>query len=123
MNKIFKVLSIAFVLVLGSFLFVGCGNDNSDNDNTTYQITFMRAYHVSEVYDSDELRCLYIKDISVEVEEGSVIGPVSADTEYGDGSLYRFVGWYTEEECINQWNLYADIVRSNLTLYPKYEKI
>lgn len=35
---------------------------------------------------------------------------------------FDFVGWYTELEYINQWNLYNDYVKSNMTLYAKWEK-
>ena len=69
------------------------------------------------------VQCVYVSADTISVEDGEVIGSAPVNTQYGGGTIYRFAGWYTEKECLNRWDLYRDEVRSNLTLYPKYEKV
>ena len=52
----------------------------------------------------------------VDVEKGNKISAPSAPVKSG----YTFMGWYKEEELINQWNFASDTVTSSITLYAKY---
>lgn len=36
---------------------------------------------------------------------------------------YNFVGWFKEEECLNEWNFDEDIVEEDITLYAKWIEV
>ena len=117
--KTIPLFSLVFVLFFATCMLVGCNKDNQST--TTYTVTFMRASYIIDT--GDDISYNYLTNKQISVEENSVIGSISINTKYGTGKLYQFAGWFTEEECINQWDLYRDEVRSNLTLYPKYVRI
>ncbi len=50
------------------------------------------------------------------VQEGSLVVEPTPPTAEG----YSFDGWFTEPECINEWNFKRDTVTGNLTLYAKW---
>ena len=54
---------------------------------------------------------------TVEVQEDQLV----AKPEDPVRASYDFVGWYKEEECINEWNFATDIVRKNTRLFAKWE--
>lgn len=117
MKKVLSTLSLTLILIFVSCILIGCGDKE-------YKVTFMSAVNI--LYsDNLGISCVYrSKDEGVIfVKEGEVIGASPVNTTYGTGNYFKFVGWYTEEECLNQWDLYRDEVRSNLTLYPKYIKV
>lgn len=116
--KTIPLISLIFVLFLATCILVGCNNAK------TYSVIFMTATNIT-YSESQGVQCFYIStdNDTIFVEEGSVIGSAPVKTQYGTGQLYQFAGWFTEEECINQWDLYRDEVRSNLTLYPKYVRV
>lgn len=57
--------------------------------------------------------------ISLTVSDNPKISAPTPPTREG----YRFVGWYTDEACTDQWNFESDTVISNMTLYAKWTKI
>ena len=54
---------------------------------------------------------------TVEVQEDQLV----AKPEDPVRASYDFVGWYKEEECINEWNFATDVVRKNTRLFAKWE--
>lgn len=104
-----KKISILFTFILLLFisipLFSAC-----DANTETCEVTFMNVAYIGETP-------FFTENETITIDKGDVIGsaPVSTN-KFG----YTFAGWYTEKECINQWHLYTDIVKSDLTLYPKY---
>ena len=57
----------------------------------------------------------------VECEANSAIG--NKAPEAGKYPFKKFKGRYPEKELLTQWNLYSDEVKSDMTLYPRYEMI
>lgn len=114
MNKKIKIiLASLFLLVIYplSICFTGC--------SSTYTVTFMKASNLS--YYNDTVRCIYIKDFSIEISKGQVIGTEeSPNPTFGDGRVYKFDGWFTDKEYNYKWDLNKDEVKTNITLYPKY---
>ncbi len=113
MKRFKKIFVLVLVVCAASFMFAGCG------DSSNHTVTFMKATSIVSI--KGKIQCSYVSVKTISVEDGGVIGSAPVNTQ--NGSFYRFAGWYTEKECLNQWNLYKDEVRSNLTLYPKYEKV
>ena len=87
-------------------LFVGCEQEE------TYTITFMKL-------DSPTAK-KFTEETTIQCEANSVIGDKAPLFKLN--SYYVFAGWYTEEGCINTWNLYTDEVKSNITLYARFDK-
>ena len=116
MKKILKMFVLVLAVCTAACVFTGCSKNHT--------VTFMTAKNISYT-NSKGVQCVYVStgDNKISVEDGEVIGSAPINPQYGTGDLYRFVGWFTEKECINQWDLYRDEVKSDLTLYPKYEKI
>lgn len=54
----------------------------------------------------------------VTVDDGDVIGYNNVSDPYRDG--YYFNGWYTEPECVNNWDIESDTVVGNMTLYADW---
>lgn len=101
-------------------ILVAC-NEAPDETTTTYNVSFMLPVRISiisgEIYISPDA---YRQKSAITVEAGKYIGNQTPNTTYGTGTLYAFVGWYTEKECINSWNTYKDAVNCDMTLYAKY---
>lgn len=115
-----RTLSVLFVLILAFSLLTGCKNETSKtytvtvhSPETVYPNT-LDKYHYRVI---DGFRVLY----ELEVKEGDVIGSLNLGN-YQENK-YRFLGWYTNEEYTEQWSLYKDEVRCNLSLYAKLERI
>lgn len=117
-TKTIPLLSLVFILFLATCMLAGCNNAK------TYSVVFMTAINITYT-ESQGVNCIYssTNNDTIFVEEGNVIGSAPVNTQYGTGKLYQFAGWFTEKECINQWDLFRDEVKSNLTLYPKYVRI
>ena len=120
MKKFAKILSLIVIFSALACIFVSC-NSNQKADHT---VTFMTVSSITYTKTTGMI-CSYVSKSKnkISVKDGEIIGPAPVDTKYGSGTLYRFIGWYTEKDYINRWDLYKDEVRSDLTLYPKYERI
>jgi hypothetical protein len=116
MKKYTKIVSLVFVLFIGVFMFAGCGNTQKQHN-----VSFMTPYNITYT-ESAGVNCSYAVEGGADktINDKEVIGAVSINTQYGADNLYKFVGWFTEEECLNQWDLYRDEVRCDLILYAKY---
>lgn len=114
-----RLLSVLFAACLVFIFFTGC----KDKPNL-YTVT---VYSSEKAYPNDLRQYMYKKVDGfiilqqLEIESGSVLGNVGKGNYLKD--KYRFCGWYTDKDYTEQWNLYKDEVRSDMTLYAKWEKI
>jgi hypothetical protein len=107
MKKLLIIL-LCVLLVACSFGLIACQKE----EPTTYTVTFMRK----KIY----YRGVYINETTVEITEDCIIGNNAPETI--DKSSIVFYGWYTEEGCSNQWDIYSDKVNCDITLYALYKK-
>lgn len=119
MKKIIPNFLLIIFLTLTAIMFVGC----KQNKNT-YSVTFMKASRISYSSYNSKITYTYISNSTIEIEKNEVIGTNNApDTQYLNGRTYRFIGWYTDKEFNYMWDLSKDEVKSDLILYPRYQKI
>lgn len=110
-NKLLLIFIFALIMPL-SFL-TGCGS--------TYKITFMKATWLRYVQETEIILYDFTENTTIEVKNGEIIGSENEpNTTYGTGTVYKFEGWYTDENHNYKWDLNKDEVKTNLTLYPKY---
>ena len=50
--------------------------------------------------------------------EGSLVRKPSTPTRYG----YEFIGWYKDQACTLLWSFEVDTVKSNVTLYARWQE-
>ena len=109
-----RLLSILFAFMLICTLLIGCKKE-------TYTVTIVS--HVSDdnpaAYIDELIINTFFKQTEFEIAANSVIG----DIDLPSPTTYRFCGWFTDEDYTEQWSLYKDEVRSDLTLYAKWEKL
>ena len=117
MSKISKLfVPMIFILVVFaccSFL-TACEEENAP---VIYTVEF---YAPSATNLSKENPKFFSKVTSIEINKGECIGGNAPTQSFVSSLNYTFVGWYTEKEYINPWNLYKDEVQTNMTLYAKY---
>ena len=56
--------------------------------------------------------------LSFEVEHGKVIGDFSQYTDHSNSIVIKY-NLYTDITCTNKWDLYHDVVLSDVTLFAK----
>ena len=91
--------------------FSGCGGDDSSNQNKNpsyYTVTFYT--------DSSETFNIPTQT----VQEGQLVREPTKPYKTG----YRFIGWYSHPSLDSDfvWTFSIDTVKSNITLYAKWEK-
>ena len=118
MSKKLSKVVVSCLIAIMLLSFIPMLSACKDEEDKTYTITFKVAQSISPLNSS----VIYKTAKTIEVEDGECIGNSAPSGKYGTGYTYEFAGWYTEEELINQWDLYRDEVRSDMVLYAKYIK-
>lgn len=119
MKKCF--LSILFAVVLIFSLFSGCKEEKQTFTVTAISIEYYKRENMSS--STSQLLDKYGPSSPIAtrvVEKGEVVGHINL---HHDRETYKFLGWYTDEDYIYQWNPYKDAVMCDLTLYAKWEKL
>ena len=95
---------IYFLLILFSGLsFISCSNDDLDDDNTAYTITFDINGHGEEQESITDVKTIPVS-LPVLEEEG-----------------YSFDGWYYDKDCTDANKVYAfSAINNDVTLYAKW---
>ncbi len=114
-QKTLRILKIclftALVISLSAFA-VACGSSKGDNSSTTkkkYTVRFEvnTEYQTNAVLDQLVKEGMHAKKPTLEI------------TQDGINDLVVF-GWYTEKDCVNEWNFRKNKITSDLTLYAKW---
>ena len=55
--------------------------------------------------------------------QSQMYGELLEEPENPTREGYIFTGWYTDTSCFEAWDLYADTVQSDMTLYAGWQKL
>lgn len=119
MKKLRLFFTLALVSLVACLCLCSCGDDKE-----VYTVTLkseLNPYSVDgKITAADYLKYDGIYK-TVEVEEGKIVGDV--ELVVSPAAKYRFCGWFTDTSFAIQWNTAQDVVKGNMTLYAKWEKI
>ncbi len=110
MKKSKKIKTVLSTAVMGLCLVAvtSCGKDKEPNDDPSGLVT---KYNVT--FDSQGGSSVSSQN---EIESGSKITAPTAPTR----AEYRFLGWYKESACTNEFNFSTDTITATTTLYAKW---
>ena len=91
--------------ILPVFVLSSLTNCGGNSDKATYTVNFNTMGHGSTYIPYQK------------VNNGDKVNKPTDPSENG----YTFNGWYKETECSNQWDFDRDVVKSDLTLYAKWD--
>lgn len=112
MNKKRKFTKILLCLALLTLALALCACEQTSTNTTTrqkYTVHFdvNTEYATNAVLDQSVKENMHAKQPSVETTDESM-------------QDYVVFGWYTEKECVNEWNFRRHIITSDITLYAKW---
>lgn len=124
MKKTISIILALLLLTTVCFLLVACG----DKEAITYTVTIRSEWEKSfkhKYIKNSALSLLYYDGVweKREIKENDIVGEIEVDNETAQKKGYKFCGWFVDEACTMAWNTMLDPVRSDMTLYAKWEEI
>lgn len=119
MKKRLAITLAALLLFAACVSFSGC--------TKTYTVTLISDYNKD--FTKHKGNNLLFENVydgvwdKIEVKENGVIGNIEVDVKLAEKKGYKFCGWFTDESYTLQWNTLTDPVKTNITLYAKWEEI
>lgn len=113
MRRIKNAIKLCLLVVAAASCFaaVACGSGESQSGSVRvkYTVSFdtNTEYLTNTVLDQKVKEGMHAKKPTVEITDSSV-------------KDYVVFGWYTEKECVNEWNFRKDKITGDMTLYAKW---
>lgn len=96
------------------FLVIICCSCSKPIEKPEYLVRF---YEV--IYYDNSSSPVITRIGAMQIPEGGVIGDVTYDDRYIEHCYFK--GWYTDESFTESWDLHADKVYSDVSIYARYE--